>query len=89
MGRLSLFLWGVESGEVDWRSVSAVPLDMLTVPAGAPSIRSGWLELFKVMRREDPGGIDTFMPERINVAAEAEVLGRLMRMVFFPAEFEP
>ena len=65
------------------------PFDMVTEPAGAPSIRSGWLAVFKVMRRAEPGGTDTFMSDKVKTAGAVEVFGRLTRMVFLPAELEP
>ena len=62
---------------------------MVTEPAGAPSMRSGWLAVFRVIRRADPGGIETFMSDKVKSTAEVAVLGRLTKMVFFPEELNP
>jgi hypothetical protein len=66
-----------------------VLFDMVTVPAGVPSIRSGWLDGPRVIRKADPGGTETFMSDKIKSAGEEKVFGRLTRMVFLPAELDP
>ena len=86
---LLLFFWEVEDAAEDFWSGFAELFDMVTVPVGAPSIRSGWLEVFRVIRRADPGGIEMFMPDKVKSAGEAEVFGKLIKMVFSPEEFEP
>lgn len=73
----------------DFWSEFAELFDMVTVPLGVPSIRSGWLEGFKVIRRADPGGTEMFMPAKVKAAGEVEVFGKLIKMVFSPEELEP
>jgi hypothetical protein len=63
--------------------------EMATEPVGAPSIFSAWLESFRVIRRADPGGIETFISDKVKSAGEVEFFGRLTKMVFLPDELEP
>lgn len=66
-------------------------LEMETVSAGVPSIRSSWFALLRVRRRAEPGGIETCISASVNSRGEGELelLGRLIRIVFFPEEFDP
>ena len=64
-------------------------LDMATLSGGVPSMRSGWLDAFRVIRNADPGGMETFISDKLKSTEEVEVFGRLIRMVFFPDELEP
>lgn len=73
----------------DFKAEVMVPFDMVTVPAGAPSIRSGWLDALRVIRSADPGGMETFVSEREKSTGEVEDFGKLTRIVFFPAELNP